>query len=165
MKFYVAGSSKLIGWAQLAMAILEQAGHTVTEDWTKWLDGRRPDRPFAGDIARQDLEGVARADAILFLFDPRHPISAGAWLEVGYAIRAGKPVFLVLAEGVSVRDLEDYIFLFLSEVVMSSTVHAAIRTAEYCERTGNLNFLGRGGNVAYRNYLATMPRNSTNPTI
>lgn len=128
MKFYVAGSSKLIGWAQLAMALVQNAGHTVTQDWTRHFEPGAP-RGFAGDLARQDLDGVDQADAVLFLFNPEH-ISAGAWLEAGYAVKAGKLVFAVFSEQVTMREMEPFIFLFLSQVVMSSSIEAAIRTAE-----------------------------------
>lgn len=151
LRFYVAGSSKLISWARAAMALVAEFGHEVTQDWTRHFEPGSA-RGFGGDLAREDLAGVDQADAILFLFNPDH-ISAGAWCEFGYAMKARKPIFVVMASHVRMKDMEPFIFLFLSNVVMSSSMGAAIQTAE--------NMMGRRGNVAGNSKKATMPPRSS----
>ena len=94
MKLYLAARyDRLAEMAALAEAI-EDLGHEVT---SRWIEGHgQPD----GDSALYDLTDVVVADAlVLFTEEPTAhvPFAArgGRHVEFGYALRAGKRMFIV----------------------------------------------------------------------
>ena len=89
MKFYVAGKFEDKERVRLAQSCIEAAGHEITHDWTMA-------KAFGGPVeAKDDMEGVKDADALLFVnVDPDLPY-AGSLVEIGMAIALKKPVYFI----------------------------------------------------------------------
>jgi hypothetical protein len=98
MNVYVAGAW-VEQWerARPMIARLRQAGFAITHDWTVAEQRRRPDgTPLVdSDIspaeramhARNDLDGVLRADVVLLLA-ANEKGACGSWVEMGAALAA-----------------------------------------------------------------------------
>ncbi len=92
MKIYVACSSREIPRARAVMADLRAAGHEITHDWTHHVEqalasGQSEsmlDDDFCEEAAHSDLDGVHRADVLVFLAPTE--TAKGAWIEFGYAM-------------------------------------------------------------------------------
>jgi nucleoside 2-deoxyribosyltransferase len=78
------------------------AGHEITQDWTRTSEFGADGHPLKpGDEsdpalwkhAVADLEGVATADACVFLADEGN--YCGALIEYGYALACGVPVYVI----------------------------------------------------------------------
>ena len=89
MKFYVAGKFEDKERVRLAQDCIVAAGHEITHDWTMA-------KAFGGPVeAKDDMEGVKDADALLFVnVDPDLPY-AGSLVEIGMAIALEKPVYFI----------------------------------------------------------------------
>jgi hypothetical protein len=92
MKLYLAARSDRRVELQALARSIEQLGHVVTSRWLAGL-GRED-----ADNARYDLTDVVVADAlVLFAEAPNRsaPFRGGRHVEFGYALRAGKTMFIV----------------------------------------------------------------------
>lgn len=87
MKIYVATKYECKEEARAAMKSLQEAGHTITHDWSK-------DNINSGDTSLErhtiqrrhafdDLVGVAEADVLVVL---AHDLAYGTMVELGYAL-------------------------------------------------------------------------------
>lgn len=95
MKLYVACSSERLDVAAAAMSMLKEAGHEITFNWIDYLIFNENGDP--AEASNKCLAGVDAADRLVMMLTyPR--VSPGAWFEFGYAIRAGKPVNVILGE-------------------------------------------------------------------
>ncbi len=92
MKFYVAGKFEDKERVRLAQRCIEAAGHEITHDWTmaEALGGRSE--------ARDDMEGVKDADALLFVNVDPDLLYAGSLVEIGMAVAWDKPVYFINTE-------------------------------------------------------------------
>src|SRR6266540_3464925 len=92
MKLYLAArSDRRVELQELARSI-EQLGHIVT---SRWLAGLGQEN---ADNALYDLTDVVVADAlVLFTENPNEagPLRGGRHVEFGYALHAGKTMFIV----------------------------------------------------------------------
>jgi len=100
MKCYVAGASAERGEVSKYMQLLRDAGIAITLDWIALIDedGGVSNEGLTSvrrhQLAKADLQGVADAD-VVWLMVPRN-YSAGAWVELGYALGIEK---IVVASG------------------------------------------------------------------
>lgn len=98
-KVYVATSFQNITEARVLMLALEQAGHTVTHDWTTCaVDPSWPAEQQAAylqDCGRADYNGVYQADAVVLI---NHTASRDAMFEFGAAVALGLPTFVLYPE-------------------------------------------------------------------
>lgn len=96
-KVYVAASSHELPRARAVMRALEAAGFIITWDWTDSVEAKiaagvaeaKMDDAECEACARRDLQGVAEADALVFLAP--NGTSKMGWLEVGFALALGIP--------------------------------------------------------------------------
>lgn len=105
MKIYVAGSSSERARASSFMDHARLFGHTVTFDWVRAM--RATEDEFADlrewelpegvrmDAALADLGAVGISDLLVVLVPEFHNPSRGVWVELGYAIGRGIPVWVV----------------------------------------------------------------------
>lgn len=87
MRIYVAAKWEEKEQARDIMRQLEEAGHTITYDWTQCLV---PDLAQA----QKDYKGVIMADAFVGLFE-RDLAYCGALVEFGIALGRGIPCYLI----------------------------------------------------------------------
>lgn len=100
--------------------LFEAAGHEITSRWI-WDDSHLHGRS-AEASALHDLADVDRASALVLFTDQRGPRPGkGKFLELGYAIRAGKRIVL-LGE-----DQDSSVFYFLPTIRHAKTVEEALR--------------------------------------
>jgi hypothetical protein len=100
LRIYVACSSRELYRVSAAMNAVEARGHVLTHDWTvPILEARaqgHEEHEMGFEIARQcaeaDLKGIERADVVWVLIP--QTITVGLWVEIGYAIRARKPIII-----------------------------------------------------------------------
>lgn len=102
MRFYVATGIEHVAQQQAMKVVLEAMGHTISHDWAPMaglqndlvdldpLDVIRNHEGFRS-VALHEAEGVRNADAVIVLL----PGGAGTHVEIGIALGAGKPVFLI----------------------------------------------------------------------
>lgn len=95
MKVYVAGAAThglsrefqgLVGFLR------DVLGHEITHEW--WLSEEK-----TAEQALRDLQGVQEADAVIAVFTHDDYPYRGTWVEVGYALALGKPVYIVGTAG------------------------------------------------------------------
>ena len=86
MKIYVAGKWTSRDKARARMRILENLGHEITHDWTQSAED--PNYP---ELAITDVNAVKSCDVLWLILEKG---MEGAWVEVGIAIGAGKPVYV-----------------------------------------------------------------------
>lgn len=86
MKIYVAGKWTSRVRAAHRMDKLEELGHKITHDWTR--DSVNPNFP---ELAITDINAVKSCDVLWLILERG---MEGAWVEVGIAIGAGKPVYV-----------------------------------------------------------------------
>lgn len=125
MKLYVASSFLNKENARTAMDMLENAGHTITSDWTKNVL-----EPTVRDLAKEsvkDLQGVKDADVFILLW-PGRLGSAG---ELGAALALGKTAILV---GGIDRNTNVYFNHPLASIV--GTITDAIKHLRFIEMFG-----------------------------
>lgn len=86
MKVYVAAKFENKEEARAAQALLREAGHTITHDWTgedaTGITGAAL-REYLTTAAAGDVRGVLDADAILLIHDDR---GQGLYIEFGMAL-------------------------------------------------------------------------------
>ena len=91
MKIYVATKWENRQRARIVMADLKDLGHTITWDWTNDAgDGVMNQRKQAIN----DYNGVIDADAVVLILENDYPYE-GTLVELGIALGAGKPVFIL----------------------------------------------------------------------
>jgi nucleoside 2-deoxyribosyltransferase len=96
VKVYVAGASAERSEVSKYMQLLRDAGIEITLDWIAVIDaqGGAANEGMTGvqrhKAAKDDLKGVSDAD-IVWLIVPNN-YSAGAWVELGYALGIDKTV-------------------------------------------------------------------------
>lgn len=86
MKIYVAGKWTSRDRAAVRMQELRDKGHEITHDWTQ--SAEYPNYP---ELAITDVNAVKNCDALWLILEEG---MEGAWVEVGIAIGAGKPVYV-----------------------------------------------------------------------
>jgi nucleoside 2-deoxyribosyltransferase len=92
MKVYIAAPYPIRETAIVIMKRLEQLGYTVTSRWLK-----AELSPEESDHARDDLEDIDEADALLAL-NPEswsNTGTGGRHVEFGYAVAKGKKMFII----------------------------------------------------------------------
>jgi hypothetical protein len=85
LRIYVAGAFCDKAAVRRVQDALRAAGHTITLDWTWHEDGTKDAAALAADAAA-DVDGVARADAALFLFTQPTYAYRGTFTELGVAL-------------------------------------------------------------------------------
>ncbi len=91
MRIYVAGASREIERAKRVMAMLREAGHTVTFDWAAHIEKVEHAAPTNFEIraesATHDVSGVVEAweegGALVLLHPAAGVPTVGAWTELG----------------------------------------------------------------------------------
>lgn len=101
MKVFVSGQIQEKERIQKALARLEEAGLTVTHDWTRTEDliDRVTQAEEAGRRAALDIQGVLAADVYILISDNKEP-GKGMYAELGAALalkelRGSPEVFVV----------------------------------------------------------------------
>ena len=92
MRIYVAGASAEAHMVSAYMRRLEDAGHTITLDWTKSVLANRAIGKTDAHLTRTercvyahaDLKAVWDADAFWLILPSNN--SVGCWVEYGYAM-------------------------------------------------------------------------------
>ena len=88
MNIYVAGNYKEDrSQVEIIARVLEQHGHTIT---FKWWETIKP----GVEKAVLDLDGVARADALVVLMENSRNYR-GTWCEVGAALISEIPIYFI----------------------------------------------------------------------
>jgi hypothetical protein len=124
VKLYIAARYDRIGEMADVATRLEDAGHVVTSRWIRGFG--KPD----ADTALYDLTDVVVAEAlVLFTEDPSVtvPFAArgGRHVEFGYALRAGKRLFIV--------GPRENIFHELPDVIACDDVEELLRVLDAVE--------------------------------
>jgi nucleoside 2-deoxyribosyltransferase len=96
MKVYVAAKFEEKELAKSMMDAVEEAGFTITHDWTAEAE---PDampedeaREYLIDCARKDMSGVCRADVLIVA---PHIRGKGLFVEMGMALALGIPIIVI----------------------------------------------------------------------
>jgi hypothetical protein len=118
MKIYVASSFLNKDNARLAMDMLENAGHTITNDWTKHHDAEDLSLQDRARDALEDLSGVRDAQAVVFLW----PWRFGGSSELGIALALNK--YIIVVGGVQ---WETNIFLYHPDIHYAAMMTDAIQ--------------------------------------
>lgn len=96
MKVYVSAASAEIGRAEDFIALVQSEGHEVTHDWTRQVRAfQRGDLVDEEQCARDDLNAIMPADAMVLLVPDDPLCSRGIWVELGYAVAFEVPVLAV----------------------------------------------------------------------
>ena len=96
MRIYCAGKWEEKHRIQIVQNILRRAGHEITFDWTQ-----QPNTTNEAELNEQclyDIEGVMSADALVAVLvdeDKYLCKSANRYVEIGIAIGAGIPVYIL----------------------------------------------------------------------
>ncbi len=89
MKIYVAGKyEEGPGVISYIARVLESRGHIITFKWWEGQEFNKLEKSLF------DLEGVKTADALVVYMENSHSYK-GTWVEVGYAIAKGKPIYFM----------------------------------------------------------------------
>lgn len=91
MKLYVASGLGNADNVKTAIALLKQAGHEITYDWTTHGPVFSKGRQACTDVARKELSGVEMANAVIVLL----PGGRGTHVEMGVALALNKPCVIV----------------------------------------------------------------------
>lgn len=97
---YVAASSRQMAEAESMMDALRERGIRITVDWVVHVraDGSANRGLSEGQrraAAEHDLLGVECADIVVLLVPPEGVPTAGAWVEIGYALALQIPVHAI----------------------------------------------------------------------
>lgn len=87
MLIYVAAASAELPRAKRIMALLRQAGHRITYDWTPSVEqGGSVPASFSAqnEAAENDCNAIHTADVVLFLHPSPGVVTTGFWFELGY---------------------------------------------------------------------------------
>ncbi len=90
MKIYCAGKFEDSKRVSAIANICENHGHEIT---AKWWEAENQLKQH--DIPYYDFNGVGNADIVIVLMDNDETIYFGTLMEIGYALRAGKAVFVI----------------------------------------------------------------------
>jgi hypothetical protein len=120
MKVYVASKYEDHRAREL-MGMLRAAGHQITHDWTA-VDESGASDERRRELAEQDLDGVARAEAFILIDSPA---CRGANVEFGYALAFAIPIIVV---GRSVEN----IFFRLPGITHVGTLAGAVDGLRSC---------------------------------
>jgi nucleoside 2-deoxyribosyltransferase len=90
MRFYIATGLERAAEHKELREILEEAGHTLTYDWTVHGSVQASPEIWA-DTAANEASGVYRADVVIVLL----PGGLGTHTELGMALGLRKPIILV----------------------------------------------------------------------
>jgi nucleoside 2-deoxyribosyltransferase len=93
MRVYVASAYEDFARARAVMAALRERGIDISHDWTTNVDAYPTDDAPAelkAQHAREDLDGVLTADAVLVLTNDDKAKGCGMWIELGAALALGK---------------------------------------------------------------------------
>ncbi len=103
MRIYVGGAwVERHGRVKPIIASLQEAGHTITHDWTKedtnsWSNALHSDSDMPKEErfarARKDCEGILEAQWV-WILAPHDRGAAGLWAEFGIAVGLRKPVMV-----------------------------------------------------------------------
>lgn len=95
MRVYLAHNFAARDWLrENVIPFLESKGHKVTSSWI--TDDRHLDSGWKVESAVQDLQDIESAGALIFFADQFGIVPGeGKFVELGYAIRAGKIVIVV----------------------------------------------------------------------
>ena len=103
-RIYVAGASSNIDQIEHYIKKLQDAGWTISFDWTapvRQVGDASPDDPkIRRDAALADLQGVGTADVVWLLQPDATSTSTGAWVELGAALTR-REIYLLLHENSS----------------------------------------------------------------
>lgn len=131
MKVYVASKAENYPEVRLVMRALEDAGHTITHDWTVQVETAGPmpqNIVYRRECAHQDEQGVRECDVFVLIM---HKGVTGALIEFGMALALDKRVFII-------ADLENLpvetIFLDSTEITWHSpSMFAIINVVKFCD--------------------------------
>jgi hypothetical protein len=96
VKVYVATSFQNIPEARAVMQALQEAGHTITHDWTRekidpaWSQERQ--EQYLQQCGSRDFDGVERADVLVLI---NHSASRDAMAEFGMALGRDQLVYVL----------------------------------------------------------------------
>lgn len=82
-KVYVSGSISDLARVRQVMAQVREGGHSLTLDWTEFIDGPNP--PTWQSAIDQERAAIWESDTFIWLPNPSRP-SRGAHVEIGLAI-------------------------------------------------------------------------------
>jgi hypothetical protein len=93
MKVYIAAKYSRRYELRALRDALQVMGHPVT---AQWLDNAEESKGLA-QAAEMDVDDVLRADALLFMGEPRGSQNRGGgrWFEFGVAYQAGKVCYVI----------------------------------------------------------------------
>jgi nucleoside 2-deoxyribosyltransferase len=107
-------------------AELEAQGHEIT---AKWLDNAEESKGLR-EAAMMDVEDVDRADALIFVGEPRGSLNRGGgrWFEFGLAYGLRKRCYAVLPEALDPDDprRDESVFAHLPRVLRFDSFRALI---------------------------------------
>lgn len=94
MRFFVSGKVGIENDAKALMDALEEAGHSITFDWTRVRHLRPYDENIEAsrEAACEEAHGVKGADVLVIV---AHEKGVGMYVELGIAIGAGIPVRVI----------------------------------------------------------------------
>jgi len=109
---YVAASFEETTQVRALYALLRNAGHAITHDWThESSEGKTDDElaAYLNDCAEADLVGVEECDVLVLL---PHKRGKGMYVELGFALAAEKDV-------ICIGDVDEFscIFFRLDEII------------------------------------------------
>lgn len=106
MKVYIASSSNFTDQCEVISDVLkEEFGYETTRKWwkhyiknedkfKKMTDAEYYAHPEARFVAELDFMAIDEADIVIIYLEDYYKLT-GAMIEMGYAFKAGKPVFVV----------------------------------------------------------------------
>ena len=92
MNIYCAGKFQQGKYIKEIARIFEDKGHKITAQWWKMENQLKP-----YDIAFYDFNGVEEADVVVVLMVDNLEYY-GTLMEIGYALHAGKPVYIISSD-------------------------------------------------------------------
>jgi nucleoside 2-deoxyribosyltransferase len=104
MRFFVSGKFGAEKKAKEAMRALQNVGHEITLDWTKFGDLRPYDRnsSTSREAAIAEAKGIREADVLVIMADSE---GVGMYIELGIAIGLEIPIRVI-------PDIESYTIFF-----------------------------------------------------
>ena len=120
MKVYLAHNFAAREYLRKVIPIIEKEGHEVTSSWIR--DDKHLQSGNALQSAVEDLADIERAEAIILFTDrfTEDRPGKGKFIELGYAIRAGKICILVG------KDTDSSVFYYLPIMRYARTVEQAL---------------------------------------
>jgi hypothetical protein len=101
VKIYLSCSSLDLSVARLAIAELQEAGHTITYDWTKEFDKEiEYDPRRLAARAWMIINNVTKADAVVGYMTPSVISTTRCYFEIGAALGKPKPILVCEEHGI-----------------------------------------------------------------